>query len=62
MRAEENFIYEQLGTPGRIPANEGKTVVWNRVTNPTAKSTALTEGTDPTPSGLSATLISATVS
>jgi len=62
MRAEENFIYEQLGTPGRIPANEGKTVVWNRVTNPSAKSTALTEGTDPTPSGLSATLISATVS
>lgn len=60
MRAEENFIYEQLGTPGRIPANEGKTVVWNRLTNPAVKG-ALTEGTDPTPSGLSATLISATV-
>lgn len=61
MRAEENFVYEQLGTPGRIPSNEGKTVVWNRMTNPSAKSSALTEGTDPTPSGLSATLISATV-
>lgn len=60
MRAEENFIYEQLGTPGRIPANEGKTVVWNRMTNPSAKG-ALTEGTDPTPAGLSSTLISATV-
>lgn len=61
MRSEENFVYEQLGTPGRIPAGEGKTVVWNRMTNPSAKTTALTEGTDPTPSGLSASLISATV-
>lgn len=60
LRAEENFIYEQLGTPGRVPANEGKTVVWNRMTNPTAKS-ALTEGTDPTPTGLSSSLVSATV-
>ena len=60
MRAEENFIYEQLGTQGRIPANEGKTVVWNRMTNPSVKA-ALTEGTDPTPAGLSSTLISATV-
>lgn len=60
MRAEENFVFEQLGTPGRIPENEGKTVVWNRMTNPSAKA-ALTEGTDPTPSGLSSTLISATL-
>lgn len=60
LRASENFIYEQLGTPGRIPANEGKTVVWNRMTNPSAKA-ALNEGTDPTPSGLSSSLISATV-
>lgn len=60
MRAEENFVYEGLGTEGRVPKHEGKTVVWNRMTNPSAKS-ALTEGTDPTPSGLSATLISATV-
>lgn len=62
MRAEANFVYKQLGRIGVIPRNEGKTVVWNRYTNPTAKTTALTEGTDPTPSGLSATLISATIS
>lgn len=62
MRAEMNFIYEQLGEPGRIPKGEGKTVVWNKMTNPTAKTTALTEGTDPTPSGLSASLVSATLS
>lgn len=61
LRAEENFVYAQLGLPGRIPKGEGKTVVWNRFTNPTAKTTALTEGTDPTPAGLSATLLSATL-
>lgn len=62
MRAEANFVYKQLGRIGVVPKGEGKTVVWNRYTNPSAKSTALTEGTDPTPSGLSATLVSATIS
>ena len=61
MRAEANFVFKQLGRIGVVPKGEGKTVVWNRYTNPTAKS-ALTEGTDPTPSGLSATLVSATIS
>lgn len=61
LRSQENFVYEQLGMPGRIPKNEGKTVVWNRYTNPTSKDTALTEGTDPTPSGLSAQIVSATL-
>ena len=62
MRADKNFLLEQLGKSGRIPKGEGKTVVWNRMTNPTAKTTALTEGTDPTPTGMSATLVSATLS
>lgn len=61
MRAEQNLVYEQLGKPGRVPKGEGKTVVWNRMTNPSVKNTALTEGTDPTPSGLSASLLSATL-
>ena len=61
MRAEANFVFKQLGRIGVVPKGEGKTVVWNRYTNPSAK-TALTEGTDPTPSGLSATLVSATIS
>lgn len=61
LRSEENFVWDQLGKAGRIPKGEGKTVVWNRMTNPTAKTSALTEGTDPTPAGLSATLISATL-
>lgn len=62
LRAEANFVYKQLGRLGVVPKGEGKTVVWNRYTNPSAKTSALTEGTDPTPSGLSATLISATIS
>jgi N4-gp56 family major capsid protein len=62
MRAESNLVYEQLGKAGRVPKGEGKTVVWNRMTNPSVKNTALTEGVDPTPSGLSAVLLSATMS
>lgn len=62
MRAEENFVLEPLGMPGRIPKHRGNTVVWNRFTNPSAKTSALTEATDPTPTGLSATLVSATLS
>lgn len=61
MRAEANFVYKQLGRIGVVPKGEGKTVVWNRYTNPSAKITALTEGTDPTPAGLSASLVSATI-
>lgn len=61
MRSEFNLKFKQLGTVGRIPKGEGKTVVWNRMTNPTVKDTAITEATDPTPSGLSATLLSATL-
>jgi len=62
MRAESTLVYEQLGRAGRVPKGEGKTVVWNRMTNPSVKNTALTEGVDPTPAGLSASLISATMS
>lgn len=62
MRAEAEFVYKQMGKLGVVPKGEGKTVVWNRYTNPSAKTTALTEGTDPTPAGLSATLVSATIS
>jgi len=60
MRAEANFVYKQLGRPGVIPKGEGKTVYWTRYTN-LASTSALTEGTDPTPAGLSATNITATV-
>lgn len=62
MKAEKTFQLEPLGKKGRIPKGEGNKVVWNRMTIPTAKTTALTEGTDPTPTGLSATMASASLS
>jgi N4-gp56 family major capsid protein len=62
MRAEAEFVYKQLGRTGVVPKGEGKTVVWNKYTNPSAKSSALTEGTDPTPAGLSSSMVSATIS
>lgn len=62
MRAEAEFVYKQLGRIGVVPKGEGKTVVWNKYTNPSAKTSALTEGTDPTPSGLSSSMVSATIS
>lgn len=61
LRATENFIWDQMGKPGRVPEGEGKTVVWNRMTHLDQKTTALTEATDPTPDGMSASLVSATV-
>jgi N4-gp56 family major capsid protein len=60
--ARANFVYKQAGKMGTIPASEGKTVVWNRFTDFAAQTTALTEGTDPTAIGMSATLVSATIS
>ena len=48
---------------GRIPANEGKTVVWKQSYQPYRKVNSIDWGEQTrTPSGLSATLISATVS
>ena len=59
-RAVANFVWKGLGRPGVIPKGEGKTVYWTRYTN-LSDASALTEGTDPTPAGLSATNITATV-
>lgn len=61
MRSELNFVYMGLGQAGTVPKNQGQTVVWNRFTNPVTVTSPLTEGTDPTPAGLSATLVSATL-
>lgn len=58
MVSEYNLVMDQLGKPGRIPKGEGKTVVWNRMTN-LATGSVLTEATDPTAVGYSATMVSA---
>lgn len=45
----------------KIPANEGKTIIFNRMAVPTLATTALTEGTNPTSTALSSAQVTATV-
>lgn len=59
MESRNNFVMKPLGMAGSVPKHEGKTVVWNRFSLPTAKTSALTDATDPSPTGLSAALLSA---
>lgn len=59
--AKENFVYKGLGTEGNVPKNQGNTVVWNRMTKLSAATTAV-EGSDPTPAGLSSSIVSAVIS
>ena len=59
MESRKNFVLKALGMSGSVPKHSGSSVVWNRFSLPTAKSTALTDATDPTPTGLSAAMVSA---
>lgn len=45
----------------KIPANEGKTIIFNRMAIPTLATTALTEGTTPSSIALSTTQVTATI-
>lgn len=54
-----NLVLKPLGMGGSVPKNQGNKVVWNRFALPTAKTSALTDATDPSPTGLSASLVSA---
>ena len=45
----------------KIPANSGKTIIFNRMAVPTLATTALTEGTNPAGSTLSTTQVTVTV-
>lgn len=45
----------------KIPANSGKTIIFNRMSVPTLATTALTEGTTPSSIALSSTQVTATV-
>lgn len=62
MESRKTFVLKNLGMSGSVPKHEGNKVVWNRWSLPTAKSTALTDATDPSPTGLSASLLSANLS
>lgn len=59
MESRQNFVMKPLGMAGSVPKHEGNQVVWNRWSLPTAKTSALTDATDPSPTGLSASLLSA---
>lgn len=60
-RLEANLVYDKYGEQRPLPENQGNTIVWHRLTNPT-KGYALTELSVPGASAISATKISATVS
>ena len=59
IESRKNLVLKPLGMGGSVPKNSGNKVVWNRFSLPTAKTTALTDATDPSPTGLSAALVSA---
>lgn len=60
-RAEYEYIFEQGAQKRNIPANSGKQVVFTRHTPLATKTTALTEGTNPTEVDLTAVNVSATL-
>jgi N4-gp56 family major capsid protein len=61
MESRKTLVLKPLGMQGSVPKHAGNTVVWNRFSVPTSKGTALTDAADPTPTGLSAALLSATL-
>lgn len=60
-RVEDSMVYDILCTKKHVPANSGKVVYFTRQTQLPSATTALTEGTNPDATGLSATTVSATL-
>lgn len=60
-RLQLETAYDFLTTKKAVPANSGKVVYWTRQTAMTVSTAALTEGTVPTATSLSATTVSATL-
>lgn len=59
-RLNPNLRYDQFATKKNLPRNEGKTILWNRLTN-LAQGYTLTELTVPGLSAMSASQVSATL-
>lgn len=59
MESRKNLVLKPLGMGGTVPKNAGINVVWNRFAVPTAKGTPLTDGSDPSTTGISAAMVSA---
>jgi len=55
------MIHQNWGLQENMPAHAGDTIKWRRYASPTAQTTALTEGEDPTPILQSKTDLTATV-
>lgn len=60
-RLQLETVYDFLTTKKPVPANAGKVVYWTRQTAMTVSTAALTEGTIPAATSMSATTISATL-
>lgn len=59
-RLEANLVYDKYGEQRPLPENQGNTVVWHRLNNPT-KGYAVGDGSTPGASAVSATKVSATL-
>lgn len=59
-RLEANLVYDKYGEQRPLPENQGNTIVWHRLTNPT-KGYAVGEGSTPGASAVSATKVSASL-
>lgn len=59
-RLEANLVYDKYGEQRPLPENQGNTVVWHRLTNP-SRGYAVGEGSTPGASAVSATKVSATL-
>lgn len=59
-RLEANLVYDKYGEQRPLPENQGNTIVWHRLTNPTA-GYVITEGSTPGASVVSASKVSATL-
>ena len=59
-RLEANLVYDKYGEQRPLPENQGNTVVWHALLNPT-KGYAITDGSTPAASAVSARKVSATL-
>lgn len=61
-RLEKALVLQKFGMKASIPAGMGTVIKWNRFDNPSANTTALTEGVSPSGSSITSATVSATAS
>ncbi len=60
-RSVPNLVHTQLGQKRDIPVGGGRSIEFRRLNSPGASTTALTEGTAPTASSITISIVTATV-